>query len=125
MPNEAPSGNSENARHRLQLEHSAAVNGRLKGSALLALLALIVVVLCVPMHARVGIYTFNTNSGLTDDDEFLDGSRSIFQSLGFHPGNGTRCWGTTYGMKVGRLYWRLSTLHGSPEDDVPMCGGEQ
>jgi hypothetical protein len=45
-------------------------------------------------------------------DQYLDGSGRAFQQG--YLGNGTRAWGETYGVKVGRFYMSLSVKHVNP-----------
>ena len=53
------------------------------------------------------------------DDQFLDGSQSVFQTGGWHLDDGTKCWADTYGFKIGRFYWMAQVMHGRPEDCKP------
>ena len=85
----------------------------------MALLSVALIVACVPAHFGVGGCDFTTRSGLLDQDCFLDCSRSIFQSVSWHIGDATKCWGDTYGLKVGKLFWSVSVMHGRPEEADP------
>jgi hypothetical protein len=50
----------------------------------------------------------------TSGDQFLDGSRRVFQKCSWHLGDGTRTWGETYGVKVSRLYLTVEVKHTNP-----------
>jgi hypothetical protein len=47
-------------------------------------------------------------------DDYLDGSRRLFQRCGWHLGDGTYMWGTTYGIKVDRAYLSMQVTHIDP-----------
>ena len=74
-------------------------------------------VLCVPAKVRCGSRTFTTYAGYSSDPIFLDGSSDVFQSGGWHMGQGTICWAQNYGVKILGFYWFIQVMHGRPEDD--------
>jgi len=62
-------------------------------------------------------HSLNMSAGvLAANGTFLNSSRSTFQRCGWHLGDATKCWGNTYGILIGRFYWKIEVMHGRPED---------
>jgi len=80
----------------------------------LALALLVLLILGVALYANHGSIGFWCGMSATASDEYLDGSNRMFQQGGWHLGNGTRTWGETYGLKVGRFYLTMGVTHTNP-----------
>jgi hypothetical protein len=103
----------------LRSSHFAIMKRGTKWWVAMALLSIALIIVCVPAHFGVGDCTFTTCSGLLNGTDFLDGSTSVFQSISWHMADATKCWGDTYGLKIGKLFWSLSVMHGRPEEADP------
>ena len=57
-------------------------------------------------------------------EQSLLASAATFQSGSWHFGNGTRTWGETYGIKLGRLYLGIEVKHTNPRISVTEAGDD-
>ena len=73
----------------------------------------------VPIRLQFGKWGCVTQRGfLSPGETYLDGTRHVFQRGSWHMGDGTRLYGFTYGVKIGRFYFTYGTIHGDPIDPL-------
>jgi len=78
---------------------------------------------CGVLYHDHGCLGFRGGLLATYSDPYLDGSGKPFQRCSWHLGNGTRTWGETYGVKLGRLFLSMEVRHTNPRI-IPDEAGE-